>query len=317
MDRKSKTEETPAGRDLIRFDWAMKRLLRNKADYVVLEGFLTVLLGENVKITGIGESEGNRNRADEKSNRVDILVENDAKEILIIEIQNCREMDYLSRMLFGVSKAITDHMKIGKSYAHVRKVYHINIVYFELGLGKDYVYHGSTSFRGIHRGDELQLTPDQQVFFGKKTIPDLYPEYYILKVEDFNGHAKDSLDEWIYYLKNDVILDSFTAPGLREARELLRINNLSPSERAAYDAHLMRLSHEYSIMQTARTEGKAEGLAEGLAEGEEERKKLQEALAQKDNMIANAIKNLVGQGMSPGQVAQILQLDVEEVRKYI
>jgi hypothetical protein len=37
----------------------MKRLLRNKADYVVPEGFLTVLLGQNVKIAGIGESEGN------------------------------------------------------------------------------------------------------------------------------------------------------------------------------------------------------------------------------------------------------------------
>ena len=30
----------------IRFDWAVKRLLRNKANFGVLEGFLTVLLGE-------------------------------------------------------------------------------------------------------------------------------------------------------------------------------------------------------------------------------------------------------------------------------
>jgi hypothetical protein len=323
MGRKSQTEEKSAsGHDLIRFDWAMKRLLRNKADYVVLEGFLTVLLGESVKITGIGEGEGNRNRADEKSNRVDILVENDAKEIFIIEIQNCHEMDYLSRMLFGVSKAIIDHINIGENYVHVRKVYHINIVYFELGRGKDYVYHGSTSFRGIHRGDELLLTPDQQKFFGKETVPDLYPEYYILKVKDFDGYAKDGLDEWIYYFKNDAIPESFTAPGLREARERLLVNSLSLSERAAYDAHLMDLSHEYSMIHTAEAEGEAKGLAkglakgrkEGLAEGEEERKNLQVAL---DSMIANAVKNLAGQGMSPGQIAQILQLDIKEVRKNI
>lgn len=31
---------------IIRFDWAAKRLLRNKANFGVLEGFLTVLLGE-------------------------------------------------------------------------------------------------------------------------------------------------------------------------------------------------------------------------------------------------------------------------------
>jgi predicted transposase/invertase (TIGR01784 family) len=328
MNKQVKTE-----RDLIRFDWAMKRLLRNKADYVVLEGFLTVLLGQNVKIASIGEGEGNQDNSDDKFNRVDILVENDAKEIFIIEIQNCREMDYLSRMLFGVSKAITDHMKIGQEYTHVRKVYHINIVYFELGQGEDYVYHGTTSFRGIHHGDELQLTPDAQEFFGKKTIPALYPEYYILKVRTFNDLAKDSLDEWIYYLKNDVILDTFTAPGLREAKERLRVETLSSAERTAYNAHLMALSHEYSIMQTARTgglkegeakglakglakgreEGREEGEAKGLAKGEEERKKLQESL---ENMKANAIKNLIQQGMSPQQVAQILQLDVEEVRKH-
>jgi predicted transposase/invertase (TIGR01784 family) len=313
MNKKSQSKTKNAGRALIHFDWAIKRLLRNKADYVVLEGFLTVLLGERVKITGIGESESNQTKDDEKFNRVDILVENEAKEIFIIEIQNCRQVDYLYRMLFGTSKAITDHIKIGKNYAHVRKVYHINIVYFDLGQGEDYVYHGSTSFRGIHCGDELQLTPKQQEFFGKKTIPQLYPEYYILKIKDFNDYAKDSLDEWIYYLKNDVIPESFTAPGLREARERLQVDALSSSERAVYEAHLMQLSYEYSVIHTARSEG----LDEGRAESEKERKQLQEALAQRDSMIANAARNLAKQGMSPQQIAQILQLDVEKVKEWL
>lgn len=34
----------------VRFDWAMKRLLRNKADYVVLEGLITTLLGKKIFI---------------------------------------------------------------------------------------------------------------------------------------------------------------------------------------------------------------------------------------------------------------------------
>lgn len=37
----------------IRFDWAIKRLLRQKANFGVLEGFLTVFLGEEVKIIEI------------------------------------------------------------------------------------------------------------------------------------------------------------------------------------------------------------------------------------------------------------------------
>ena len=56
----------------IRFDWAVKRLLRNKANFGVLEGFLTVLLNEPIRIVEILESEGNQQRENEKFNRVDI-----------------------------------------------------------------------------------------------------------------------------------------------------------------------------------------------------------------------------------------------------
>ena len=44
----------------IRFDWAMKRLLRNKANYAVLEGLLTTLLEEKVTIHRLLESESNQ-----------------------------------------------------------------------------------------------------------------------------------------------------------------------------------------------------------------------------------------------------------------
>ena len=56
----------------IRFDWAVKRLLRQKANFDVLEGFLTVLLGEEVKIIELLESESNQQSVDDKFNRVDI-----------------------------------------------------------------------------------------------------------------------------------------------------------------------------------------------------------------------------------------------------
>ena len=44
----------------VRFDWAIKRLLRQKANFDVLEGFLTVFLGEKVTILEILESESNQ-----------------------------------------------------------------------------------------------------------------------------------------------------------------------------------------------------------------------------------------------------------------
>ena len=60
----------------IRFDWAVKRMLRDKANFAVLEGLITVLTGEVVKIEELLESEGNQERADDKFNRVDIKAKN-------------------------------------------------------------------------------------------------------------------------------------------------------------------------------------------------------------------------------------------------
>ena len=84
----------------IRFDWAAKRLLRNKANFGVLEGFLTVLLGENIRILEILESESNQLSPEDKFNRVDIKARNSKDEIIIVEIQNTREIYYLERILY-------------------------------------------------------------------------------------------------------------------------------------------------------------------------------------------------------------------------
>ena len=98
----------------IRFDWAIKRLLRNKANFGVLEGFLTVLLGEKIQIMEILESEGNQQREDDKFNRVDIKARNSKDEIILVEVQNTRELYYLERILYGVAKAITEHIDLCK-----------------------------------------------------------------------------------------------------------------------------------------------------------------------------------------------------------
>ena len=54
----------------IRFDWAIKRLLRQKANFDVLEGFLTVFIGERITIVELLESEDNQLSAEDKFNRV-------------------------------------------------------------------------------------------------------------------------------------------------------------------------------------------------------------------------------------------------------
>ena len=103
-------------------------------------------------------------------------------------------------MLFGASKLVTEYINRGEGYENVRKVYSVNIVYFSLGHGKDFVYHGKTEFIGVHEGDVLELSPFQKQTFKVDKVSQLYPEYYILKVNDFNRVATTPLEEWIYYL---------------------------------------------------------------------------------------------------------------------
>jgi len=238
----------------IRFDWAIKRLIRDKANFGILEGFLSELTGEDIRIEAVLESEGNQQSEGEKFNRVDLLVENSKKELIIIEIQNSHELDYFLRILFGISKAITEYIKEGEPYSRIKKVISVNIIYFNLGQGEDYIYRGTTNFKGIHKNDELQLSPSQKKLFGKETIADLYPEIYLLKVNQFDDLAKDSLDEWIYFFKNSEIKDSFSARGLKEANEKLKVANLPDDERKSYERYLDNLRYHASIAETLKFE---------------------------------------------------------------
>ena len=251
----------------IRFDWAMKRLLRDKANFSVLEGLLTTLLNEKITINKLLESESNQEDEYDKQNRVDLLAENDKGELFIIEVQNNTEYAYFQRMLFGTSKLITEYINRGQGYDHIRKIYSVNIVYFNLGNGTDVVYHGKTEFRGIHNGELLNLTPFQRQKFNVTAVSDLYPEYYILKVNDFNKWSKVPLEQWIYFLNTGDIPSDATAPGLKEAREKLRLERISKAEPNAYYRHLDNVVILRDNIVTARGEGRLEGRAEGRAEG--------------------------------------------------
>lgn len=185
----------------IRFDWAIKRLLRQKANFGVLEGFLTVFLGEKVTIEEILESESNQEAVNDKFNRVDIKARNSKGEIIIIEVQNTREIHYLERILYGVAKAITEHISLGERYVEVKKVYSISILYFDLGEGEDFLYHGQNRFIGVHCHDELKVSEKQRNAIAPKMPSAVFPEYILIRVNDFNKVAKTPLEEWVNYLK--------------------------------------------------------------------------------------------------------------------
>lgn len=332
---------------LIRFDWAMKRLLRNKANFDILEGFLSELIGEDITILQLLESESNRESYQDKQNRVDLLAENSQKELLFIEVQNEKEHDYLQRVLFGTSKIINEHMEKGMEYSEVRKVYSVSIVYFDLGQGDDYVYCGQTNFVGKHTGTILQLNKEQKKLYGEKQVYQVFPEYFVIKVNNFDNVAKDTLDEWIYFLKNEVIKPEFRAKGIQKAKQEFEIMKLSLPEQKAYDRYLGDLSYLASMHESTYKLGFIEGREAVEIEKEELRQALeaekqrlqQEAEAKERVLIEQAeakekalieqaeaekyafhteiAKKCLQMGMSIEQAAQMSGFSIEEIQKML
>ena len=264
-------------RKLVSFDWAMKRLLRSKANFDILEGFLSELLHQDIKILEILESETNKATKEDKYSRIDLKVKNSDGEIILIEVQYESELDFLQRLLYGVSKTIAEHFYQGDSYSKIVKVISIAIVYFDLGKGSDYIYRGSTSFIGIHNQEPLALSSLQQKVYKKDFPAELYPEMYIIKVKNFDDFAKNTLDEWIYFLKNEEIKDNFKARGLLKAKKELDIMKMDEKQRKQYQAYLEDLSYQASMVESTYGVGKLEGeqigIKKGIKKGREEGKK--------------------------------------------
>ena len=295
-----------SNRKLITFDWAMKRLLRSKANFEILEGFLSELLNEDLVILEVLESESNKESKTDKFNRVDLKVKNRAGEIIIIEVQYEREFDYLQRMFYGTSRAITEHQQEGEPFSSLVKVISVNILYFDLGHGSDYIYRGTTSFTGIHDKDNLQLSSRQQKLYGREQIFHLFPEYYLIRINNFNDIAATPLDEWIYFLKNEEIKDEFKAKGLQKAKKAFSLLSLPEKDRLAYARYQDDLRYQASLIESnyglGRLEGKEEGREEGREEGKEEGK-------------IEVARRLIEKGMSVEEAAEVAGVSEEVLRK--
>jgi predicted transposase/invertase (TIGR01784 family) len=272
-------------RKLISFDWAIKKLLRSKANFGILAGFLSELLFTDITIVEVLESETN----DNKQNRVDIKVRDTDGQLILIEIQYSREQDYLFRILFETSKCIAEHLDKGQRYENVSKVISVSILYFDFCKGNDYIYHGTTHFIGLHNHSELQLNDAQKKLFSSEKVADIFPEHYIINIKNFNDIATDTLDEWIYFLKNEEINDNFKAKGLTEAKETLDVLKLCDEDKVAYDRHQKEIRHQASSYQSTYILGRVEG---------------------KEEVAINLINSKL---MNDEQIAQMTDLTVDQI----
>ena len=289
----------------IRFDWAIKRILRDVANKEVLEGLIQVLIQEPVTITEILESENNKDSLEDKGNRVDVKARTQKGEYVIVEVQLTKERDFFQRVIFGTATSIIDQIGIGQDYHLIKKVYSINILYFNFGSGDDYAFHGVTTFRGITNKDaELQLrTRSEREYMARErrrmTAPEeVFPEYFLLIVDRFNEVAKTPIEEWMAYLKDGAIREDTTTPGLQEARRKLEYMSMTDEERRAYREYMVSVHSAQDAIETAKADGRAEGREQGREEAS----------------YNHAIK-MKQKGISDNVIAEVTGLPINEIQR--
>ena len=282
-------------RQIVSLDYAIKYLLRDKKDFGILSGFLSELLKRKVTVEAILESESNKVDPDGKTNRVDLKAQFDNGEIAVFEIQFLHEVDFLSRVLYGVSKAIVEQVSSGSKIYDIKKVYSVNVAYYNLGANREYLFNGKLDgFRGINFKDEMipfaqtrGLAPDDL-----NLKADIHPEYYLILPEMFDEHLRSRFDEWIYVLKNSAVREEFSADGIKEASVKLDLLRMPRAERIAYEKYLENKSSVDCAIFTAKLEGLTEGRAEGKAE------------------VAKSMKD---KGMELGEISEFTGLSIQEI----
>jgi predicted transposase/invertase (TIGR01784 family) len=245
---------------VIRFDWAMKNLLHNKANYDIVEGFLSALLEDNeLKVIEVLESESNKEFMEDKFNQVDVLVKDHKGRNILIEIQNTRESDYLYRMVYGTSKNIAQSIESGDRYRHINKVISVSILYFNLGIGDDYIYYGQTEFVGMNTHERISKDSEKV----RTLIPkearynqiEIFPEYYLIQVDKYPNVVKKAIDEWVYWFKNEKIKDGSSSKHIKKVEDKLNLLKMNAKDRESYNRFLEKMASEIDIIETAYSEG--------------------------------------------------------------
>lgn len=274
--------------------------MRQKVNFDILEGFLSETLHEDVTVKSILESESNKTDVEDKHNKVDVLCENTKSELIIIEIQFYDEIDYFHRLNYAISKVVTEYMFEGYDYAKVKKVYSINIIYFDLGRGDDYIYHGRMEFRGIYKNDLLTLSPGQQTEFNKQLPSEIFPETILFKINKFDNIIRTSLDQWVYFFKHTELPNEYNAKGLNQVENKLNLSKMDTVTQNDYVDYLKNVRIRQHAIESVRKESKIEGKIEGRIE-----EKIEVILALHED------------GFSVDQIAKYTKLTVTEVKEII
>jgi predicted transposase/invertase (TIGR01784 family) len=156
----------------------------------------------------------------------------------------------------------------------------------------------------------LEITTKDENALRMRTPEEIFPEYFLIRVNEFNAVAKTPLEEWLDYLKNAHIKEDTTAPGLQEARKKLQYLKMDSEERKAYQRQMENYMYQDSVFAAAHLDGWTEGKAQGVAAG------LEEGMAKgRAEGMAKGRAEGMAEGRAEGRAEGIAEANLETARK--
>nr|VFJ59279.1 MAG: hypothetical protein BECKFW1821B_GA0114236_10472 [Candidatus Kentron sp. FW] len=97
---------------------------------------------------------------------------------------------------------------------------------------------GKTEFTGFYTRNPVTLKTSlvgDEIHVGQR---DVFPEYYLIPPQSFPNIIRDDPGEWVRAVKNDEVLDEFTAPGIDVLKEKLDYPEMNELEKREYDTFM-------------------------------------------------------------------------------
>lgn len=297
--------------DLISFDYAIKYLLKDKGDYDIVEGFISALISscgyKPVKIKALLESASNKEAKELKSSIADLVVEDENGNKYIVEIDRSYTSLFLHKACFNSSRLIVDSVSSNDDYSTIKKIIHINLLYFPFGNTKTPLHYGKTVFHEIDKthSQDIHIADLSMRFFDAHNI---FPEYFVISVPLFNDVIKDELDEWLYMMKHSEVKEDFKSPYMKKVADRLNILKMTPEERKIYTTYRNETLKERDYILSAKEKGREEGEAKGIEKGREEGI---------EKGKAELIKTMLKNGSDIEMISKLLGLPVTDIQKLI
>jgi flagellar biosynthesis/type III secretory pathway protein FliH len=200
-------------------------------------------------------------------------------------------------------------------------------MYFNLGIGDDYIYHGTNEFVGLNTGTKLKVKKQQKLKDSlepkyKFVETNIFPEYYLITVERYPNIIKKKIDEWIYMFKNNEIAEGSSSKNIAQARQKLSEINMDEQERRIYEKYIINTVRDRDALNTAKAEGLKEGLKEGEIKGKMEGLKEGEIKGKMEGLKEGEIKgkievaiNALKSGLPVSMISSLTGLTEQEIEK--